>query len=143
MSSVVEILEAKLLVPFRDLAERLSNEFPNTKAQVYLHSVGSLTEFQGHSIGVDCLLTDASFDETDNVALSVDLAYLTTRPKINADVVWGHPSGHSEAEFFSDWQSSSDWLEVSDEVLGNLLADLPRLSESLVEAVRRRKPSDE
>ncbi len=143
MSSVVETLEAKLLVPFENLAKRLTNEFPNVQARAYSTSVGSLTEYQGHLICVDCLLTDASHDETDNVALCVDLAYLTTHPKINADVVWGHPSGHSEADFFSDWQSSSDWLEVSDETLESLYADLPRLCETLIEAVRRRKPSNE
>ena len=142
MSSLVETLEAKLLVPFENLAKRLSNQFPNVRAQVYSYSVGSLTEFQGHSIGVDCLFTDAAFDETDNVALSVDLAYLTTLPRISAGVGWGHPSGHSES-LFGVGGSSTEWDEVSDEVLENLYADLPRLYKYLIEAVRRRKPSDE
>ena len=142
MSSLVKTLETKLLVPFENLAKRLSNQFPNLRAQVYSYSVGSLTEYQGHSIGVDCLLTDAPLDETDNVALCVDLAYLTTRPRISAGVGWGHPSGHSEASF-GVCGSSTEWDEFSDEVLENLYAELPRLSESLVEAVRRRKPSDE
>jgi hypothetical protein len=134
MSSVVETLEAKLLIPFENLAKRLSNQFPNVSAQVYSHSVGSATEYQGHSIGVSCLLADSP--EPNNVVLEVCLAYLTTRPKIYADVCWGHPSGHIEAEF------PSESVIVIDKVLEDLYAELPRLSESLVEAVRRRKPSD-
>jgi len=142
MSFVVETLEAKLLVPFENLAKRLSNQFPNVRTQVYSYSVGSLTEYQGHSIGVECLFTDASLNETDNVALSVDLAYLTTQPRISAGVGWGHPSGHSEA-LFGVGGISPEWDEVSDEILEKLYADLPRLYEVFIEAVRRRKPSDE
>jgi hypothetical protein len=72
--------------------------------------------------------------EADNVALSISLSKLTSTPKLNADVCWGHPSGYLEAEF-----TSSD-LDFNDETLEKLYADLPRLSESLIEAVRRRKP---
>ena len=142
MSSLVETLEAKLLVPFENIAKRLSNQFPNVRTQVYSYSVGSLTEYQGHTIGVECLFNDASFDEPDNVALSVDLAYLTTRPRISAGVGWGHPSGHSEATF-GVGGSSTEWDEVSDEMFERLYAELPRLNEAFIEAVRRRKPSDE
>jgi hypothetical protein len=63
--------------------------------------------------------------------------HLSTQPNIIAYVCWGHPSGYVEAEL------SPDWLEVSDDVLENLYADLSRLSESLVEAVQTRKPGDE
>jgi hypothetical protein len=137
MHPVAEKLERTLTAPFKEVAERLSNQFPNVVANVFSGSVGSLTEYQGHHIGIDCLLTDAPADQPDNVALCVDLRHLTTNPKIDAGVVWGHPSGHVEAEF------RPEPLEVSGEVLRGLYAELPRLYEGLVEAVKRRKPSEE
>jgi hypothetical protein len=136
MHPVVEELERMLMAPFRELEERLSNQFPNVVAKVYSGNVGSLTEYQGYDFVIDCLLTDAPDDQPDNVALSVNLRHLTTNPLIDADVCWGHPSGHIEVEF------RPELLEVSDEVLSDLYADLPRLYEGLIEAVKRRKPSD-
>jgi len=135
MSSVVETLEAKLLVPFENLAKRLRNQFPNVSANAYSRPSGS-PEYNGQIICVDCVVGDA-LSESDNVALVIDLMHLNTQPKIIAYVCWGHPSGYVEAEL------SPEWLEVSDDVLKNLYADLSRLSESLVEAVRRRKPRGE
>jgi hypothetical protein len=48
-----------LMTPFKELAGRLSKEFPNVVTNVYSGNVGSLTEYQGYQIGIDCLLTDA------------------------------------------------------------------------------------
>ena len=135
MSLVVETLEAKLFVPFENLAKRLRNQFPNVSAHAYSRPSGS-PEYDGQIICVDCVITDA-LSEADNIALVIDLMHLNTQPKIIACVCWGHPSGYVEAEV------SSDWLEVSDDVLENLYAELPRLSESLVQAVRKRKPNGE
>ena len=124
------------MAPFEGLAEQLSTRFPNVVARAFSGSVGSLTEYQGYHVGVECLLTDAPDNRPDNVALSVDLWHLTTTPKVDAGVCWGHPSGHSEAEF------RPGPLEVSSEILNELYVELPRLYESLVEAVNRGKPSD-
>jgi hypothetical protein len=136
MNSVVAELEEKLLRTFYDWASRLSAECQSVKADVYSHSVGSLTEYQGHSIGIDCLLIGTPDDRPDNVALSVELQRLTTSPLIDADVCWGHPSGHVEAEFSFNPQ------EVSETVLRDLYADLPRLYDALLSAAKRGKPSD-
>ncbi|MGH7852712.1 MAG: hypothetical protein ACREP3_04685, partial [Candidatus Binatia bacterium] len=70
----------------------MSALFPEVKANVHSDSVGSLTEYQGHQIVIDCLLKDTPDDQPDNVALSVNFRHLTTNPKIDADVCWGHPS---------------------------------------------------
>jgi hypothetical protein len=67
-----------------------------------LSSVGSLTPYPGRIIGIDCLLAHAPEDHPDNVALGVDVQHLTTVPLIDADVCWGHPSGHAEAQFSYD-----------------------------------------
>jgi hypothetical protein len=136
MNTLVSNLERELLAPFREAAEKLCNEFRNVSANVYSQSVGALTEYQGHQIVIDCLLTDVPDDQPDNVSLSVELQKLSSMPKINADVCWGHPSGYIEAEFSHEDQN------VSDNVLTNLHSQLPHLYEVLVEAVRRRKPSN-
>ena len=135
MNTLVSNLERELLAPFREVAERLC-KFGNVSANVYSQSVGALTEYQGHQIVIDCLLTNAPDDQPDNVSLSVDLQKLTSMPKINADVCWGHPSGYIEAEF-----SNAD-LNVSDKVLADLYSQLPHLYDVLVEAIRRKKPSN-
>lgn len=135
MNPVVENLERELLTPFREMAENLSSQFPQLKANVHSQSVGSPTEYSGHQIVIDCLLADAPGDRPDNVALSVSLYQLAANPKINADVCWGHPSGYVEAEF------SPEPLEVSDKVLNDLRAALTRLCESLSKAIRRGRPS--
>ena len=136
MKPLVATLEEQLIASFRELAKSICSQFSNVSAEVHSHSVGALTENQGHLIGIDCLLLDAPDDQPDNVALSVDLQHLTTIPKVDADVCWGHPSGYIEAEF------SSESLEVSDEVLRDLYSQLPRLCKSLIEAIGRRKPSN-
>jgi len=141
---LVKKLEKRLLPEFQKIADRINQTVPNVSARAYSSSIGSLTEFQGHSFFIDCLLSDASYDETDNVALGVELCHLTTIPRISADVCWGHPSGHSVADFPDYWiGSSNDWLIVSDEVLKDLYKYLPRLYEALFTALKRRKPGDE
>ncbi len=144
MNPLVAKLEEKLLPEFRKIANRINQTIPNVSARAYSSSSGLLTEFQGHDFFIDCILTDASHDETDNVALGIQLCHLTTIPRISVGVCWGHPSAHSEADFPDYWiGSSNDWLIVSDEVLEDLYRDLPRLYEALFKALKRRKPGDE
>src|SRR5262245_9498714 len=90
-------IESDILALFRRKADELSMKYPNVKARAYSSPVGSATQYQGHGIAIDCLLTNAPIDQSDNVSLSVSLCHLTTQPKINADVCWGHPSGTVEA----------------------------------------------
>lgn len=138
MNSLVAKLEEKLLPEFRKIADRINQTIPNVMASAYGSSVGSLTQFQGYSFGIDCILTDASDDETDNVALDVCLGYLTTTPRICAGVGWGEAS-------FREWSGRfpDEGIIVSDEVLEDLYKDLPRLYEALFKALKRRKPGDE
>ena len=139
MNELVEKLEKELIPEFRALADFIAHEFPTVHATAFSHSVGSATEYHGHGMGVDCILENPSDEDSDNVALTVSLAFLTTQPRINADVCWGHPSGHLEANLFS--LSESHWPEASEEILDRLSADISRLSDVLVEAVRRGRPS--
>jgi hypothetical protein len=133
---LVAVIEQELLTPLRELAESLNRQFPDLTATVFSGAVGSLTEYQGYHIGVDCLFANVSANQPDNVALSIDLQHLTTNPTIDAGVSWGHPSGHAEAEF------SNEPLAVSESVLSDLYADIPRLGRALTEAAERGRPSD-
>jgi hypothetical protein len=99
--------------------------------------VGSLTNYQGHDLGIDCLLTDATPDQADNVALSVEVRHLTTTPLMDAAVCWGHPSGHVEAELFPDP------VPMSSETLDKLEAHLPILYDAVELALKRGRPPDE
>lgn len=144
MNPLIEKLEKKNLPEFEEIAAKIRDEIPNIMVNVCSTSLGSLTEYQGWGFCIDCMLTDASYDEIDNVALSVTLFHLTTMPKIDADVCWGHPSGYVEAEFPDYIEgSSNNSLIVSDEVLEDLYKDLPRLYKALFEALKRRKPANE
>jgi len=137
VASIVESLEATLIPTFEKLAERL-NEVTGVRATVFSLSVGHLTDYQGHTMGVSCLLWEPK-EEEDTVALSVDLAYLTTSPRVSAIVCWGHPSGKIEAEWR---ENSARSIELSDEALEELVESIPRLCDSLIEAVRSGAPSN-
>jgi hypothetical protein len=145
MHPLVKKLEERHLPEFEEIAERIRREIPNVSVRVYSAEVGSLTQYQGHGFYIDCLFLGAFEDsEPDNVGLIVGLGYLTTSPRISADVGWGYPSGYNEASF-RDWGGifPNEGIIVSDKVLEDLYKDLPRLYEALFEALRRRKPPDE
>jgi hypothetical protein len=90
--------EAALMPSFHKIADAIARAFPRVKTSVWSSPVGSATPLQGHDMGVECLFLDAPLDVSDNLALSIGLAYLTSRPQLtNADVCWGHPSGCLEA----------------------------------------------
>lgn len=141
---LVKNLEKKLLPEFQEIVDRIIKTVPNASVRACSSAVGSLTNFQGHSFFIDCMFVEDILSETDNVALGIELCHLTTVPKINADVCWRHPSGHTEANFPDYWiGSSNDWIVVLDKVLEDLYKDLPRLYEALFRALKRRKPGNE
>ena len=146
---LVEKLEKRLLPEFEEVAERLRQEIPNVKVSVSSDTVGSETQYQGYGFWLECLLleitvfTESSEELPDNIGLDVSLGYLTTTPRLCADVGWGYPSGSSEANF-KDWSGffPNEGMIVTDELLEELYQDLPRLYEALFEDLRRRKPRD-
>jgi hypothetical protein len=89
---------------------------------------------------VECYWPGRGPDDPDNVILEVELCHLTTAPRINADVCWGH--GAVEAEFASGWPSCNDWPEATPEVLERLSARLPELIEAFRLAVARGMPPE-
>ena len=131
----VSHLRRKVLPILQAYAQQLRAEHPDLNINVYDWSVGDRTDWQGHAIGLECLIGDAMPELPDNVALAVELCHLHKTPKISsADVTWGHPSGHIEAELLADP------IRFSPESLTEIVDRLPELFIALQQAVRRGQP---
>jgi hypothetical protein len=135
--SVAQDAETRFLPALHIIAAEINRRFKNVRADIWSGPVGSLTEFQGHGLGVDCLIYDAPADQPDNIALIIGYEYLATSPKVNADVCWGHPSGHVEADVFATP------LELNEAALAGIEAALPRLSAALIAALEQGHPPAE
>jgi hypothetical protein len=137
VANLVQELESRFLPGFRKIAREISELFPRVKTTVWSSPVGSRTDYQGHDLGIDCLLTDAQPDQTDNLALVIGVAHVSSVPSMEASVCWGAPSGRVEAELFPDI------TEVTPETVQELEERLPFLYEALKRAVERGHPPDE
>jgi len=128
-------LRARLLPLLRQWERQLSAEHPEVDVTVWDRPVGSLTQWQGHDIGLNCLLPNAAPDQPDNVALSVGLNHLNGTPMLcSADVVWGHPSGTVESDVLPGP------VPFSADALDDVLTHLPELLAALQDALRRGRP---
>lgn len=143
METLADQLGGRLLPFFDQVAQSAQERFPDVKLSVYFGSVGSLTGYDGYDVGVECLLPEAPANRSDNVAFSVGLCHMSGSPRIMADVVWGHPSGHSEGTFDESWGTNDDWPLATKETIDDLEKDLPRLRQAFMAAVERGRPSDE
>ena len=133
----VHELRLTLLPVLQLWQQQLRASHPDVVVTLWDSPTGSATDCQGHDIGLDCLLKSASPDEPDNVALSVALKHLRTEPMIHsADVVWGHPSGHIEAELLPSP------VAFSEANLRKVAERLPVLLSALQQALLRGRPSD-
>jgi hypothetical protein len=94
--SVVSDLEGFYLPMFRQAELQLTSAFPNFKFHVWSSSVGGATEYQGHSVGLECVFPDATDEEADCVGMSVAVWHITTQPELlQASVDWG-AGGHPD-----------------------------------------------
>ena len=110
------------------------------KFNVWHSPEGALTENPGYSIGLECIFPGDRETAPNNVALCIELANLATVPKLMADVVWGHPSGHEEFSSPENWNSVDDWQVATPEAVDELVNALPQLIRSFGAAVLRGKP---
>jgi hypothetical protein len=124
--------------PFRELAAELASRHPEARFSVRNDPVGTGTAYQGHMLYVECFWPGRGPDDPDNVVLEVQLCHLTTAPRINADVCWGH--GRLEAEFALEWASSDEWPEATPAVLQSLSTRMPELMEAFRLVVARGMP---
>lgn len=85
-------------------------------------------EYSIFSLYIDCLLKQAPFENSDNVALGV-LAYdHNNKFSINAEIVWGHPFGKIEGEVFDEPAELNDNnLKIMGERLPGLISKLRKV----------------
>jgi hypothetical protein len=122
-----------------ELRQRLDREaatlrgmYPACGIRVLAHDVGARTELQGRLVALEVTLEDG-----EAVALGVTAAYLTTLPRLDADVSWSH--GNVEA---ATWEStqSTEWQPATADNIAALERDLPRLIAALHAAIARGRP---
>lgn len=140
MHTLVGQIEELFLPELERLAAEMQQLHPNLRFNLAHSPIGSLTGYQGHCLGVECVFPRVAENVSGNVALSLDVCHLTSTPRLMADVVWGHPSGQTEAEFRRTWQSNNEWPEATSEVVEELRETFPELIQAFRSAVRRGVP---
>ena len=135
MDAVTEI-RAKILPMLQSWAQSLGADHPTISVHVFDGSVGAATDYQGHTIGIECTLEPTELGQPDTVALVIALKHLSGSPIIDcADVVWGHPSGRIEVDILPAP------VDFSGERLMDLIERLPDLLAGLQRALRRGRPA--
>ena len=113
-------------------ADAVREQHPACAVRVHSHAVGERTEFQGRTV-----LLEVTLEDGEAIVLAVTAAYLTTLPRIDADVSWSH--GNIEAATW-DSGSSTEWTVATAEHVAHLDRDLPRLLAALREGIVRGRP---
>lgn len=114
----------------------LRDRLPGVQIRSYSGPVGSRTELQGHHVGLEATLRTGN-----SIALSISTAYLTTTPRVLADICWDADAGGMiEASTWDDWQSTGDWPLASADNLARVEEELPRLLEAFCAAIERGGP---
>jgi hypothetical protein len=131
----VSHLRASLLPILQAWERELRRAYPDVTTNIYDCSLGKLTDWNGHLIGIECIFKNVAPEWPDDLALLVSLKHLHETPSIDsADVVWGHPSGYVEASVLpASVEFSLDRLE-------ELIKRLPELFTALRQAIRRGRP---
>lgn len=118
--------KARFIAVFDEAIVRLSNEFPNVK-------FGRCVE--EYQVYLSALILDAAIDAPDLVELVIGIAASDDgKTSLEADLIWGHPSGNVESSF------APGPVDANEENLQKLYLDLPRLLDGLRSAVMRARP---
>ena len=143
MHPVFNEIEDMFLPELERLASDLRKRHPDLQFNVWHGPVGSLTKYQGHDVAIECIFPWSQAAVSDNVALNIGICQLTSTPKFMADVVWGHPSGHSEAAFREGWHTSTEWPVVTQIALEELRTYFPKLVQAFRLAIERGTPPED
>jgi hypothetical protein len=127
-------LENQLRQSWAPVCDELQSIAPTARVSVSSNTWGQATGANGYSIHLCCFWPSRRADEVDDVTLSLSFLHVDSTPSVSMDVCWGHPSGFVEAEM------ADTWVPFSDEVTARLFEEMPRLSDSLRNAIRRGKP---
>jgi hypothetical protein len=114
-----------------ELAEVVKRRFPGVEIRTFGGPIGSLTEFQGHDVGLEAILP------TGCVALTVTAAYLNTAPRVFGDVSW---DGSVEATTCDECMGSTEWPLASAANLAKIERNLPSLVDAFAAAIERGRP---
>jgi hypothetical protein len=134
MAQLVQTLESRLLPQLNSFVAMLADNYSKATFRIFSRSVEH-ADYQGHQIGISCILPDVLASEADLIDLSVGIRNCSGNPQITANVVWGHPTGQVEAEF------SSSGMALTDEMLEGLVDKMPLLYEAFEKAMQRGRPS--
>ena len=140
MHPIVEEIKKLFLLDLEHTAQ-LRERFPDLTFTVWEWPTGPVAEYIDYDLGVECLFPVTVEDAPDSVALMIEVCFLNSRPKFNAGVGWGHPSGHSEAEFRDNCMTNAEWPEAKSETIEELRKFFPTLLRAFESAVEHRAPS--
>ena len=133
---IVAELERRFLPRLEAVATELQAEFPQFQIITWSSPTGSLTAYQGHDLGIDCLLPDAQPDQTYTMCLIIGVMHLTTTPKICDAAASGGPGPP-----YTKLDLLDAPIPFSLEALERIEAQLPRLVEVLRTALQRWYPA--
>jgi hypothetical protein len=136
---LVKQLQGELMPVLREVIPTVVDCSPSARVSEFAIPVGSSTTYQGFHFGLSCLLSGVPESAPDEVALVISACHLDRQPRLNAEVVWGNPSGHVEAEL-SSASSSDNWPLATSEWVGQLRLKLPHLVAVLRTAAQRGHP---
>jgi hypothetical protein len=86
----VKELEETFLPRLQAARDSFASEYPSLTFNVWSSPTGSLTEYKGHDVGIECMFPDAPDDRANCVAIIVGVKHLTTLPLLcDASVGWG------------------------------------------------------
>jgi hypothetical protein len=135
VSPVVAELENRLLPRLAEAARQIEQDFAAVRARSWSAPVGSLAEYQGQTVGLECYFSDAPPDAPDSLGLDITVRHLTTAPELaEAYVAWNSPSGACEIDLIEHP------VPYSAEALAGLEARFGELIAAVRRAVARGKP---
>lgn len=124
-------MEAELLPLFQAALPSLAQAAPQVLTSVFAFSTGTQGTFLEYRFGISCLLDAVPDDQPDELALLVSVSGLNGEASVAAEVRWGQPSGHCEAQ-----------AVLATASMPALHAALPALLATLRNALERGRPTD-
>lgn len=116
-----------------DEAEKINADFTYVRCRAYAKYPTSINPQGTQSVDylnmfMDCLLTEASLEKTDNLALEIEVSEMDNSLSINADICWGYPYGKTEEAIFDGPVEATERnLAIVQERLPSLVSRLRKL----------------
>jgi hypothetical protein len=134
MHPLVKQLEGIFLAHLDRLAIELRQQYPGLTFTIWSTPTGTLTDYQGHDLGIECIFKRDSKTHAENVALMVEMCHLTSAPRLMGEVVWSQGSDHSDTSW-REWRLMNEWPVASQEAVSDLESTFPELISAYRKAV--------